>query len=183
MRIIAGIARGMTLAVPRGGDTRPTSDRTREAIFSSLGGRVVDAVVLDLFAGTGGLGLEAASRGARAVTFVETARAAMDCLKRNVESARIRPEMSCELEIVREDVFTEISRWSAPVDLIIADPPYGDLPQKLMDEIGLPKLLKEDGLLVLELSKRDKLALPAVWRVVRDAVYGDTRVCFLGRAS
>ena len=183
MRIIAGLARGMTLAVPSGDNTRPTSDRTREAIFSSLGNRVVDAVVLDLFAGTGGLGLEAASRGAKSVTFVENARSAMDCLKRNVESARTRPEMGCELEIVRDDVFSEIRRRETPVDLILADPPYGEMPQKLVDEIGLPKLLKEDGLLVLELAKRDKLAVPPVWRVVRDAVYGDTRVCFLGRVS
>ena len=87
MRIIAGMARGMTLAAPHGGNVRPTSDRTREAIFSSLGARVTDAVVLELFAGTGGLGLEAASRGAAAVTFVERARPALDCLQRNVATA------------------------------------------------------------------------------------------------
>ena len=92
MRIIAGIARGMSLAVPRGGHVRPTSDRVRGAVFSSLGDRVVGATVLDLFAGTGALGLEAASRGANAVMFAESASGALKMRPvRHSSTARRRP--------------------------------------------------------------------------------------------
>jgi len=103
MRIIAGLARGMPLVVPRGSVTRPTSDRVREAIFSSLGDRVVGASVVDLFAGTGALGLEAASRGARSVTFVEQNRAALQSLEKNV--AEFVRRGGIEPVVVREDVF------------------------------------------------------------------------------
>jgi 16S rRNA (guanine966-N2)-methyltransferase len=176
MRIIAGIARGMTLAVPRGDKTRPTSDRTREAIFSSLGDRVANAVVLDLFAGTGGLGLEAASRGARSVTFVEQNRGALECLRRNVESAK--KYLSVELEVLPEEVFRCLRRWHRQFDLVFADPPYGEYPQQLLQQAALPGVLTENGLFVLELAKRDRLEIPP-WQVVRDAIYGDTRVVFL----
>src|SRR5580698_10431741 len=99
MRIIAGIAKGMTLAVPRTG-VRSTADRIREAIFSSLGERVVDARVLDLFAGTGGIGLEAASRGAVSVTFVEKAREALVCLEKNVETSKRYRELNCTFSVI-----------------------------------------------------------------------------------
>lgn len=183
MRIIAGILRGMTLAVPVGAKTRPTSDRTRGAVFSSLGSRVVGATVVDLFAGTGGLGLEAASRGAESVTFVENDRGAVEYLRRNVELARRWPGMECELKVVRSDVFVEVNRLAGPYNIILADPPYGELPQRVLNEIGLSKLLAAGGLLVLEAGKRDSLVVPAGWRMERDAVYGDTRVCFVGRVS
>jgi 16S rRNA (guanine966-N2)-methyltransferase len=144
---------------------------------------VLGAAVLDLFAGTGGLGLEAASRGARSVVFVENDRNALECLRRNVESARRWPGMECELEVVKSDVFVEVKHGAGSYDLILADPPYGELPQRLLDEIGASKLLAAGGLLVLEAGKRDSLAVPAGWRAERDAVYGDTRVCFVGRVS
>jgi len=177
MRIIAGIGRGLPLNVPRGTNTRPTSDRVREAVFSSLGARVVDAVVLDLFAGTGALGLEAASRGAKAVTFVENDRNALVCLQKNIQSFSRQPGMECKLEVIRADVFTQV-RWFAgrQFNLIFADPPYGKLPQELLDAPDLPALLATDGAFVLESAKRDPLVLPAVWTLVRDAIYGDTRV-------
>src|SRR5260221_14719403 len=93
MRIIAGLAKGMPLTVPRAG-VRPTADRIREAVFSSLGARVVEARVLDLFAGTGALGLEAASRGAVSVQFVENARAATECLERNLATFQRNREVA-----------------------------------------------------------------------------------------
>jgi 16S rRNA (guanine966-N2)-methyltransferase len=142
-----------------------------------LGDRVAGAAVLDLFAGTGGLGLEAASRGARSVTFVENDRGALDCLRRNVELARGWPGVECEFRVVRGDVFVELRRLPGSHDLILADPPYGELPQKLLSAISPARLL------VLEAGKRDALAVPDGWRVERDAVYGDTRVCFLAGVS
>ena len=173
MRIITGTARGWSLVVPRGGDTRPTSDRVREAIFSSLGARVVDADVLDLFAGTGALGLEAASRGARSVVFIEQAKAALDCLEKN--RAKIAPTA----QIRRGDVQKELARLTGPFHLIFADPPYGMAIAPVLETIRQCVLLAPDGLLIWESAKRDALVLPKNWRTVRDAVYGDTRVSFL----
>lgn len=173
MRIITGTSRGLPLAVPRGDATRPTSDRVREAIFSSLGTRVPGAAVLDLFAGTGALGLEAVSRGARSAVFVEQARAALDCLAKNL--AKIAPAA----QVVRGDVLRELTRLTGPFDLIFADPPYGTEIGPVVTAIRQRALLAPDGLLVWESGKRDVLALPAEWRCCRDAVYGDTRVSFL----
>jgi len=184
MRIIAGIAKGMPLAVPRGAGTRPTSDRVREAIFSSIGGRVVSASVLDLFAGTGALGLEAASRGARAVRFVETAQSALQSLRRNVDTFRKGHDVSCELSIVRGDVFVHLRKFAAAgqkFTLVFADPPYGEIAQTLLSDENLAAILEPGGLIVLESAKRDKLAASAGWSVVRVATYGDTKVNFFAR--
>jgi 16S rRNA (guanine966-N2)-methyltransferase len=170
MRIIAGLARGMPLTVPRGDTTRPTSDRVREAIFSSLGERVVDATVLDLFAGTGALGLEAASRGARAVTFVEQNRAALIALEKNVADFVKRGGPTPT--VIREDVFRFLRR-SAKFDLVFADPPYGVIAQQLLSAgIAADRL-------VLESAKRDVLTVTAPWELVREGIYGDTRVSIL----
>jgi len=181
MRIIAGIAKGMTLAAPRG-DARPTSDRVREAVFSSLGERVVGATVLDLFAGSGALGLEAASRGASAVTFVENARASLDAMERNLESFRRNRGVSCEFRVVRGEVFAQLEKL-APVSLVFADPPYGPTAQRLLDDARLARVLMPDGLLVLESAKRDALAPGEAWSVKREAIYGDTRVSFFARVT
>ena len=181
MRIIAGIARGTTLVAPRG-DARPTSDRVREAVFSSLGERVIGATVLDLFAGSGALGLEAASRGASAVTFVENARASLDAIERNLESFRRNRGVECEFRVLRGEVFAQLGKLT-PVSLVFADPPYGATAQRLLDDPKLAALLAADGLLVLESAKRDPFAPGSAWSVKREAIYGDTRVNFLTRTG
>jgi 16S rRNA (guanine966-N2)-methyltransferase len=185
MRIIAGLAKGMPLDVPHAG-VRPTADRIREAIFSSLGARLAGARVLDLFAGTGALGLEAASRGAASVNFVENARSVIECLEQNLATFRRNREVSCEFSVARSTVEAELRQLATAGEtftLIFADPPYGQkAPDLLRDEV-LPQLLVDDGLLVLESAKRDALAVIAPWDSVRAAIYGDTRVDFLRRKS
>jgi 16S rRNA (guanine966-N2)-methyltransferase len=185
MRIIAGLAKGMPLVVPRSG-VRPTADRIREAIFSSLGARVAGARVLDLFAGTGALGLEAASRGAVAVSFVENARLALESLERNVAEfiRRHRGEDAAPtvFEINRGDGPATLRRLVAANEkfpLILADPPYGKPAQELLRDANLSQLLARDGLLVLESAKREVLAVSKPWELIRQAIYGDTRVSFL----
>lgn len=181
MRIIAGLAKGMTLAVPQAG-VRPTTDRIREAVFSSLGGRVVGAHVLDLFAGTGAFGLEAASRGAKLVTFVENARSAQECLERNIEAFRRNREATCTFRVSRKAVEAQTKLLAADGEtysLIFADPPYGETAQELLRDTTLPRLLAGDGWLVLESAKRNALGLGTTWELVRGAVYGDTQVNFL----
>jgi 16S rRNA (guanine966-N2)-methyltransferase len=184
MRIIAGIAKGMTLVVPHTG-VRPTADRIRGAVFSSLAERVVGARVLDLFAGTGALGLEAASRGAGSVTFVEQERSALECLDKNIQTFRRNREVTCALSVARVAVDIQMRRLAASGEiftLIFADPPYGETAQELLRDEELPRLLASDGLLVLESAKRDALAAGASWERLRGSVYGDTQVNFLRRA-
>lgn len=183
MHIIAGAAKGMPLAVPRSG-VRPTTDRIREAIFSSLGERVIGATVLDLFAGTGALGLEAASRGAASVTFVEQSRAALTSLQKNLETFRKNRDVPCELTIVRADAFAQLRKFAGAGEkysLIFADPPYGNSAQLLLDDRELPGLLATGGMFVLESAKRDAQSVPASWKLIRESVYGDTRVSFLAQ--
>ena len=184
MRIIAGLAKGMSLVAPKHGDTRPTSDRVREAVFSGLGERVVGADVLDLFAGTGALGLEAASRGARAVTFVETASAARRSLQQNIETLRSRPDVRCPLVVSRGEALYEVRRFAAArqmFSLIFADPPYGETAEALLSFEPLAAVLTAEGLFVLERAKRDTLVVQCGWKLLREATYGDTKVSFLAK--
>jgi 16S rRNA (guanine966-N2)-methyltransferase len=118
MRIIAGAAKGRRLVSPPGGATRPLTGRAKEAVFSSLGPRVVDADVVDLYAGTGSIGLEALSRGAHRVVFVEKSRPALDALRRNVAAVDLGGD------IVAEDVATFLARSPDVFDLAFVDPPY-----------------------------------------------------------
>ena len=181
MRIIAGLAKGMTLAVPHAG-VRPTADRIREAVFSSLGARVAGARVLDLFAGTGALGLEAASRGAVSVTFVEQARDALESLQKNILAFQKNREADRSFAVTRSAVAEQLPKLAANGELfqlVFADPPYGQAAQELLRDASLPRLLASDGLLVLESAKRDALVVGGSWEPVRESVYGDTRVDFL----
>ena len=121
MRIIAGQWRGRPLVAPKGDATRPTADRTREALFSMLASRVgsfEDLAVADLFAGSGALGLEALSRGAASCLFVEHDRAALDALRANADKLGIRPD-------IRATSVLALGPAAKPMDVILMDPPYG----------------------------------------------------------
>jgi 16S rRNA (guanine966-N2)-methyltransferase len=121
MRIVAGAAKGRRLVAPKGTDVRPTSDRVKEALFSSLQPVLPAARVLDLFAGSGALGLEALSRGAASVTFVERARPARDALRRNIEVVGLPGS-----HVVAGEAVTALRGElpGAPFDLVLLDPPY-----------------------------------------------------------
>jgi 16S rRNA (guanine966-N2)-methyltransferase len=184
LRIVAGAAKGRRLATPAGA-TRPTSDRAREALFSSLGHLIEldGARVLDLFAGTGAVGLEALSRGAAEAVFVESNRAALDVLRRNVETVGLsgatvvgRPVASY-LKTPPEHAF----------DLVFADPPY-DLPDdavaSFLAQLGEPGWLRGDAYVVVERAARSG---PPQWPAgfitpERERRYGDG-VLWYGRAS
>jgi 16S rRNA (guanine966-N2)-methyltransferase len=120
LRIIAGRWKGHRLQPMKGRDVRPTTDRVRESWMSALGSRVVAATVLDLFAGSGALGLEGLSRGAVSVVFVEQARSALSVIRANID--RLGAQDGCTL--VADDVFRFLSRLPEPVDIAFADPPY-----------------------------------------------------------
>ena len=170
MRIIAGRWRGHRLAAPKGRQVRPTPDRVREAWMSALGATVVDAVVWDLFAGSGALGLEALSRGARSVSFVERARSAQKAIRENVE--RLGAQDECT--IVADDVFRFLARSTAPADVALADPPYATGDAAKLVELFVDEPFARH--LWLEHPWRERLPLPAGARTRR---YGDTALTLL----
>ena len=171
MRVVAGAHRGRTLRAPPGRGTRPTSDRVREALFSILGDVSADDV-LDLFAGSGALGIEALSRGAAHATFVESSRRAAHALRANLSAVGDPPA-----EVHVEDVLDYLrrARGRATYDLVFADPPYSSAPRlgERLSEL-LPGVLHESSLTVTESDKRAPLALDLP--LVDERTYGDTRI-------
>lgn len=170
MRVVAGAFKGRRLSVPPG--ARPTADRVREALFSILG-EVAGARVLDLYAGSGALGIEALSRGADFATFVDRDRRAVQAIARNVEG------LGATAEIRREDALRFLARVDEAFDLVFVDPPYhcaGRLALPLAER--LPPRLAPDARIVTESDKRLPLELPLPLLVER--VYGDTRIAVHG---
>ena len=162
MRIVAGQHRSRRLAVPPGKGVRPTSDRAREAIFSSLGGVVVDAHVLDLFAGSGAMGLEALSRGAAHCVFVERDAQALDAIRTNVAELGERDRAMIE----RGNALTALKRRieaGETFELIVVDPPYEDVP-KLTSTLAelLPRALAPGGRIVLETAANGGFEIPGL---------------------
>jgi len=179
MRIIAGTAKGRKLVCPKGSKTRPTSDRAREAIFSILGDLVVDANVLDLYAGTGAMGLEALSRGARQAVFVETDLAALQCLNTNIETCRYQDRSV----VVSRPVISHLERLDPGDDfeLVFADPPYmGDLGTLTLLAISKHAKPLKRCLIILEHAP-DRIPEPVPRNMTRTDTrkYGNVGVTFL----
>ena len=173
MRVVAGSAGGRRLSAPPGTDTRPTTDRVREAVFNALGslGVVEGAVVVDLYAGSGALGIEALSRGAASAHFVDSDRRAASTIEENLDSL----SLADRAVVLRRPVEAAIADLPTPLDLVLADPPYAfDDWSQLLDEL-LPLLA--DGAVVVAESDRS-LTLPAGWEKVRERTYGGTVVLF-----
>ena len=166
MRVVAGTAKGRKLVAPSGASTRPTSDRTRESLFNSLHsmGAVVDASVLDLFAGSGALGIEALSRGARHCTFVEDAAPAVRAIRTNLAAAGFLDDAV----VVADDVFGYLRGRPAAVDLCLADPPYA------FDRWS--EVLAAVDTVVLAIESDRPIELPPGFDDVRTRRYGGTVV-------
>jgi 16S rRNA (guanine966-N2)-methyltransferase len=179
MRIISGILRNRQFEVPAQG-LRPTKEMVREAVFSVLAARIPGARVLDLFAGSGALGLEAWSRGAACVTAVEKNSNVWKNLNQNFQGLE-SPGLG-KWEAIRADVYEYLKRaeGSFEYDLIFADPPYeeADLPRLLT---AVAERLASTGLLMFEMRSRTPADIPADWAVVKDKKYGGTRMLFLQR--
>jgi len=174
VRIIAGSRKGARIFAPKGSDTRPTGDRVREAAFNLIGpGRVEDATVLDLFAGSGAMGLEALSRGASHATFVESDREACRTINRNLDKLGLEgATVLCQdaLSALRAD-----ARGGRRYDLVLVDPPYrrfSSLQNALIQH--LPEILEADGLLVVETAGAEEPDLPLAVRTSRR--YGSARL-------
>jgi len=169
MRVVAGELGGRRLVTPDGTSTRPTTDRVREAIFNSLGssGVLEGAVVADLFAGSGAVGIEALSRGAARCVFVERDRAALRALNGNLDAL----DLVDRTKVLGADALSVAGTIDA--DIVFADPPYDfDMWDSLLSRINADLVVAESGSAVVA---------PAGWTVLRDRKYGRTRVTFLER--
>lgn len=190
MRITGGKAGGRILKVPKGLAVRPTPDLVKQAVFNSLGARVVGARVLELFAGSGALSLECLSRGAVSAICVEKSFKHAEFIRRNASAPEFPPGA---LEVRTQDVFAVLPQLLAAgqtFDLILADPPYGEknvgrrstsFAQQLLDEPNLPQLLTAGGRFVLGHARRDTIEIPERWREVKLMKHGDTMMRFLER--
>ena len=184
-RIVAGRWRSRRLTVPKGVTTRPSSERVWEALAGSLQatGGLDGARVLDLWAGTGALGLELASRGASAAVFVERDRAALTALRANV--AAFHDPGGPALEVVAADVAAAVPRLAGPIDIVVADPPYdlpGDDVREVLGALVAAGVLAAHADLIVERSTRSgEIDWPAPLDGTRTKRYGDTLLCY-GRA-
>jgi 16S rRNA (guanine966-N2)-methyltransferase len=178
VRVIGGEFRGRKLSVTRGRLIRPTSDRVREAIFDILGPEWTFRKILDLFAGTGSLGIEALSRGAEKAVFVEQGKGALTVLKGNLKALGLESRAWVLAVPVRKGI-TVLGERREVFDLIFMDPPYGKaVVGKTIEEIERHGILAESGVLVAEHASRDNIPLPDDLTLTRQRRYGDTAVSF-----
>ncbi|WP_328992434.1 16S rRNA (guanine(966)-N(2))-methyltransferase RsmD [Kribbella sp. NBC_01245] len=180
-RIVGGQAGGRRLAVPAGQGTRPTGDRAREALFSSLDstfGGLDGLAFIDLYAGSGAIGLEALSRGASRVLLVESDRKAADVVSSNVRALGL-PGASVVVKPVERVVAGKNA--GEPYDVVFADPPYAldtEVLQKVVLDLGEHGWLAEDAVLVIERGKREPWEWPAGFEALRDRKYGEARLWY-----
>ncbi|MCY6483990.1 16S rRNA (guanine(966)-N(2))-methyltransferase RsmD [Clostridium aestuarii] len=179
MRIIAGSAKGRKILPPDGMQTRPTLDRVKENIFNIIQNRVVDAVVIDVFSGTGSLGLEAASRGAKECYLVDKHPTTFKFLKQNVINLKFEDKCKC-LNMDSYDSLKEMCRKNKIFDLIFIDPPYAK--EMIPPAIGIiseKMLLKKDGLIVTKIDSSEEIYEGNDDIVlINHRKYGNTTVCF-----
>jgi len=173
MRVISGLARGRKLETPRGDDIRPTSDMVKEAVFSIIQFDLQGARVLDLFAGTGQLGIEALSRGAASCVFVDAANDSVQLAKRNVTTCGFG-DVS---EFYRADAEAYLARCGK-FDIVFVDPPYGtDLTEKALQKITAFDILNESGIIVCETRTECALSeLSAPYEKLKEYRYGKIKI-------
>lgn len=185
MRIAGGDWRGRNLRVPSGDAVRPTQDRVREALFSMLQFELAGARVLDLFAGSGSVGLEALSRGAAHATFVEMAPRHLTCLQGNIADVKAGPRT----QVIRADVYQWLAAFpvseTASFDIAYADPPYELGATQgcagVLAVLAERNIVKPDGLFIAEMKGRQDPDASPLWDLCRDRTYGQTRLAIYRR--
>lgn len=178
MRVTGGAGRGKRLRVPPGDRVRPTSDKVKQALFNILGERVADAAFLDLFAGAGGIGIEALSRGASRVVFVDDDRKSLKVIRLNVDESGLGERA----EIVASKAESFIKKAEERFAVVFLDPPYSFDIRPLLEQIAGSDLLEPDAVVVAEHFKKQSSPEQAgTLTRYREAVYGDTMLAFYKR--
>ena len=179
LRVISGKARGLKLDSPKNQDVRPTTDRVKESLFNIINPYIRESNILDLFAGTGSLGIECLSRGAKNCVFVDKSKDSINIIKSNVKKARVENE-STILNVDFKDAVKRLSNQNQKFDVIFMDPPYYENMfiecLKIIDELNL---LYEDGIIIVEHDTKD-LFDESIGNLVksRDKKYGNTTLTF-----
>ena len=172
MRIITGKARGRKLATPANNDIRPTTDNVKESIFNIIQFDIEGRKVLDLFAGTGQLGIECLSRGAESAVFIDQSRESVKLVKENLKT--------CGLEgtVLQMDAVSFLN-GCGKFDLVFIDPPYDSpLYEKVLETVNLVDILSDGGIIICEASRDRQLPeLQAPYKKVREYVYGKVKLC------
>ncbi len=175
MRVTGGTGRGRLLRTPAGARVRPTSDKVKQALFNILGGAVPGSVFLDLFAGAGGIGIEALSRGAGKVVFVDSARPSLAVIRENVALLGFTERA----QVVAAKAESYLKRPSGPYDIVFLDPPYARELKPVLELLATTGLLKPGGIVVAEhFRKRPSPERAGTLMRYREAVYGDTVLAF-----
>ena len=180
MRIITGKARGLKLTTPKNMDVRPTSDRVKESLFNIIGTKIVGTRVLDLFAGTGNLGLEAWSRGAEKVVFIDESQASLQLVRSNITKAKAENETKV-LKGNAVKVIADLAARGERFDFVFCDPPYNKgLPAQIIEQVAKYEIVVPGGYLVVEHSQHEILPeLPLKLEIIRSEKYGETLISFL----
>ncbi|MBM7623328.1 16S rRNA (guanine(966)-N(2))-methyltransferase RsmD [Sporohalobacter salinus] len=173
MRVIAGRSKGHNLKSVSGTEVRPTIDRVKEALFNILGAEIIDIDFLDLYAGFGGLGIEALSRGAASSTFIENSSRQVKIIKENLNLTGLEKEA----EVIQGDVLTQLGRFKPEsFDIVVMDPPYqAGLIEPTIKKILKYNLLKEAGIISVEHHKKDEITIESTdLKLIRERNYGNT---------
>jgi 16S rRNA (guanine(966)-N(2))-methyltransferase RsmD len=179
MRVISGKARGTKLFAPDDSKTiRPTSDYVRENLFNIIQQDVAEATFLDVFAGTGAVGIEALSRGAGSAVFIDNSQKAVELIKKNLE----KTNLADFAVIIKGSMPETLKKLSGrKFDIIFLDPPYfeGGLPDKTLNEVLEQDILDENGIIVIEAPCREQIKYPGKLEVYKEKIYGSSKLIFL----
>jgi 16S rRNA (guanine966-N2)-methyltransferase len=184
MRVIAGTARSLQLKTPLGDHTRPTADRLKETLFNMLQNDIAGSRFLDLFSGSGAIGIEALSRGAAHASFVEQSKKAMACIRENLAYTKLVDRA----EVYETDVMNALSRMEGRkvFDYIFLDPPYNQLlEKKVLEYLSTSKLLSEDGLVIVEASLETDFSYieELGFVIVKEKIYKTNKHIFLEKEA
>ena len=179
MRVISGKARGLKLNTPKNDDVRPTTDRVKESLFNMINSYIMESDILDLFAGTGSLGIECLSRGANQCIFVDNSKESINIVKSNIKKARVENE-SIVLNLDFKSAINSLSSKNKQFDVIFMDPPYyKNMFSDALSAVDNNNLLKEDGIIVVEHDTVDKFPdnMGRLYKS-REKKYGNTTLTF-----
>ena len=180
MRVIAGSAKRLQLKTIDGMDTRPTTDRIKETLFNMISPYIADSCFLDLFSGSGAIGIEALSRGAEKAVFVEQNRKAMECIRENLRYTRLEKGAV----LYEMDVFSALKKLDTPFDYIFMDPPYNMLlEKKVLEYLSESELLSDSGIIIVEASLETDFSYVEElgFAVIKEKKYKTNKHLFLER--